>query len=63
MDTVIDTMNKICKSKFLSTESSNGWNITFDWFINPDNFLKVMEEQYDSGNSETLNREEESEWQ
>lgn len=63
MGTVIDTMDKICKSKFLSTESSNGWNITFDWFINPDNFLKVMEGQYDACDSETLNREEESEWQ
>lgn len=62
MDVVVDTMNKICKSKFLSTESSNGWNITFDWFINPNNFLKVMEGQYDDS-SEISDRNEESEWQ
>lgn len=47
IDDVLKAVQKIGDSAFLRGENKNGWMITFDWFSRPNNFLKVLEGQYD----------------
>ena len=44
---ILQDINRINSSKFLQGYNNNGWNITFDWFIKPNNFIKVLEGNYD----------------
>lgn len=46
MDDLLKTMDNIRHSDFLRGENKNGWMITFDWFVKPNNFLKVLEGNY-----------------
>lgn len=39
-------IKNIENSAFLKGQNKNGWTITFDWFIRPNNFLKVREGNY-----------------
>ena len=45
-ETVIDAIKEIRNSNFLQGKSKKGWTITFDWFIRPNNFPKVLEGNY-----------------
>ena len=47
LDTVLEAIDHISKSDFLQGKNSRGWTITFDWFVNPTNFQKVLEGNYD----------------
>ena len=47
VDKVIEAIERIQKSSFLQGQNKSGWTITFDWFVKPNNFLKVLEGQYD----------------
>lgn len=47
IDDVLQAVEKIKGSTFLRGENKSGWMITFDWFAKPNNFLKVLEGQYD----------------
>lgn len=49
---VLAAVEKIKSSDFLQGKSSNGWTITFDWFVRPNNFPKVLEGNYDNKSSE-----------
>lgn len=53
---VLQAMEKVHTSSFLQGNNKTGWQISFDWFINKSNFLKVLEGNYDdkanSNNSE-----------
>lgn len=40
-------MGKIRTSNFLQGNNKTGWQISFDWFTNKSNFLKVLEGNYD----------------
>lgn len=42
-----DAIAKIQLSSFLMGQGPKGWVISFDWFINPSNMLKVLEGNYD----------------
>lgn len=44
---VLDTIEAIRDSDFLRGQNKDGWIITFDWFVKPNNFVKVMERNYD----------------
>lgn len=44
-DEVLNAISEISKSKFLKGQA-NDFEITFDWFIKPNNFLKVLEGNY-----------------
>jgi hypothetical protein CLOST_1549 len=44
---ILQAMEKIHISKFLQGDNKNNWQITFDWFINKANLLKVLEGNYD----------------
>lgn len=46
MDDLLKAMDNIRHSDFLRGENKNGWMITFDWFVRPNNFLKVLEGNY-----------------
>lgn len=46
LEAVLEAIGKIPDSSFLLGQNSNGWTITFDWFIKPSNFAKVYEGNY-----------------
>ena len=50
-DKVLEAIERIRKSSFLRGQNKNGWMITFDWFVRPNNFPKVLEGQYDDRQS------------
>ena len=39
-------IENIKKSRWLRGENEKQWIITFDWFIDTDNFIKVLEGNY-----------------
>lgn len=49
-DNVINAIGNIEKSSFLKGQNDRGWVITFDWFVKPNNFIKVFEGNYDDNN-------------
>lgn len=46
-DAVIAAIENVKKSAFLRGQNNRNWTITFDWFVKPNNFIKVWEGQYD----------------
>jgi len=52
LDGVLETLEKIEKSNFLSNvkNSERHW-LTIDWILNPTNFAKISEGNYDDNNS------------
>ena len=49
---VLRAMEKVHTSSFLQGNNKTGWQISFDWFINKSNFLKVLEGNYDDKENE-----------
>ena len=47
MDDVLRAIDRIRNSSFLLGQSKTNWQISFDWFIRPNNFVKVLEGNYD----------------
>lgn len=47
VDEVLRAVENVRKSKFLNGNNSKGWIITFDWFIKPNNFPKVLDGNYE----------------
>lgn len=45
---VLSAIEKIKHSDFLQGKNRQGWTITFDWFVLPNNFPKVLEGNYDN---------------
>ena len=46
--TVLEAIDNVSRSDFLQGKNDRGWKITFDWFLNQNNFQKVLEGNYDS---------------
>lgn len=46
VDVVLEAIENIKKSPFLLGDNKKGWQITFDWFVRPNNFPKVLEGNY-----------------
>ena len=46
IDEVLNAINNVHNSDFLRGENNRGWMITFDWFVKPNNFTKVLEGNY-----------------
>ena len=46
LDTVLAAIEKVRESDFLRGVNKNGWVITFDWFVLPSNFIKVLDGNY-----------------
>lgn len=47
-DAVFEAIDNIRSSDFLQGKNNKGWRITFDWFVLPTNFPKVLEGNYNS---------------
>lgn len=47
VDKVLEAVERIRKSSFLQGQNKRGWIISFDWFVKPNNFVKVLEGNYD----------------
>jgi hypothetical protein len=43
---IFEAIENVSKSTFLKGGGSKGWTITFDWFVKPNNFIKVYEGAY-----------------
>ena len=46
VDAVLQAIENIRQSSFLNGNNSKGWFISFDWFIKPNNFPKVLDGNY-----------------
>lgn len=46
VDEILRAIENIRDSKFLNGNNKKGWIITFDWFIKPNNFPKVLDGNY-----------------
>ena len=51
LEKVLEAIENIKRSDFLRGQNKSGWIITFDWFVKPTNFLKVLEGNYDNRDS------------
>ncbi len=47
IDKILEAIENIKKSSFLCGSGQKGWFITFDWFVRPNNFIKVLEGNYE----------------
>lgn len=47
IDTVLAAIGKVGGSSFLKGQNKRGWIISFDWFVKPNNFVKVLDGNYD----------------
>jgi hypothetical protein len=47
VDTVKEVLQKASESNFLKNERASNW-YNFDWLFNPNNFVKILENKYDS---------------
>lgn len=45
---IYEAIEKVKNSDFLRGQNKSGWTITFDWFVRPQNFQKVIEGNYDN---------------
>lgn len=54
-DKVLEAIENIKASNFLQGMNGKGWVITFDWFVKPNNFVKVLDGNY----SNRVTREQE----
>ena len=56
IDEILQAIESIKNSSFLKGQNKNNWIITFDWFIKPNNFIKVLEGNYlDKGGRNGIN--------
>lgn len=46
VDDILKAIENVKTSDFLKGRNNAGWTITFDWFIRPNNFPKVLEGNY-----------------
>ena len=56
VDDVLKAIDNIRNSDFLQGKASKRpWVITFDWFVLPNNFPKVLEGQYNNDTDKEVN--------
>ena len=53
LDDIFTAIKNVSKSAFLLGQNPRGWMITFDWFVLPNNFTKVLEGNYNRPNNGT----------
>ncbi|MEI3398511.1 phage replisome organizer N-terminal domain-containing protein [Blautia stercoris] len=46
LEKVLEAIRSIDKSSYLKGQNRSGWTVTFDWFLKPNNFIKVLEGNY-----------------
>ena len=66
IDNVLKAIENVKNSSFLQGGNKHNWAITFDWFVRPNNFIKVLDGNYSDKNkdySDTNNKVGGDEWQ
>ena len=64
VEEVLEAIHNIPNSPWLLGQNNRGWTITFEWFVKPNNFTKVLEGQYLPKKSRLQNSEgDDDEWQ
>lgn len=60
LDEVLRAVENVRNSPFLLGQSKKGWTITFDWFVRPNNFPKILDGDYNdkSGDENKSNSDE-----
>lgn len=53
VDDVLTAIENIKQSDFLQGKNNRGWVITFDWFVRPNNFPKVLDGNYSKNDMQT----------
>ena len=53
---VIQAVDKVKQSDFLQGKTDARFSLNFDWFINPNNFVKVLEGKYDERHDKKLTK-------
>lgn len=56
---ILTAINNINESDFLKGINDTGWTIQFDWFLKPNNFIKVLEGNYQSSKQQKSTKEKE----
>lgn len=56
LDDVLTAIENVKQSDFLQGKGNKGWVITFDWFVRPNNFFKVLNGNYINGDAKKMNR-------
>ena len=46
LERVLEANRSMDKSSYLKGQNRSGWTVTFDWFLKPSNFIKVLEGNY-----------------
>ena len=46
IDSILQAIKNAGESDFLKGKGPNGWEMDFDWFIEPDHFVRVLENSY-----------------
>ena len=59
-ESVLAAIGNIKRSNFLQGGGNKGWVVSFDWFISPENFVKVLEGNYNDKPKEAVQEEEDS---
>lgn len=54
VNSILDALDNIKESPFLCGNNNKGWTIDFDWFIKPNNFIKVLDGNYRARDSEKM---------
>lgn len=49
-DSIYEAMDRIRASSFLKGQNKTGWTISFDWLVRPNNYIKVLEGNYEDKN-------------
>ena len=55
VEKVLKAIENVAGSSFLRGQSNSSWVITFDWFVKPNNFCKVLEGNYNDRKEATGN--------
>lgn len=61
IDDVLKAIDLVKQSRFLLGDNNRGWSITFDWFVKPNNFPKVLEGNYSNREKHTQGYQSQSE--
>ena len=58
IEKIFEVIDKTSKSAFLNGKSDKGWKANFDWIMSPNNFIKVIENNYKNKDDEQSNSNE-----
>lgn len=47
-ETIYKVFDMVASNKFLNGDNDRGWKADFDWLLNPNNFIKVLEGKYNN---------------